>query len=329
RDAVPHRHVFYKHSVPTGRWAYDQASVILRSHPKRCSTQIKNPKSTINNRKSIPVPAGPNVCSKKGEGDNPSRRDGMFMLTWHMRLTRHYLTYPTRRSPDLRDAVPHRHVFYKHSVPTGRWSYDQVSVILRFHPKRCSTQIKNPKSTINNRKSIPVPAGPNVCSKKGEGDNPSRRDGMFMLTWHMRLTGHYIRYPDITLRPYGTRHLHAHGFYKHCVPTGRWAYDQASVILRFHPKRCSTQIKNPKSTIDNRKSIPVPAGPNVCSTIPERGHPSRRDGMFMLTWHMRLTAHYNGYPDITLRPYGTPYPTDTFSTNIASLQDAGPTIKRR
>src|SRR5690606_11289853 len=111
---------------------------------------------------------------------------------------------PRHNIASLRDAVPHRHVFYKHSVPTGRWAYDQVSVILRFHPQRCSTQIKNPKSTINNRKSIPVPAGPNVCSKKGEGDNPSRRDGMFILTWHMRLTGHYIRYPDITLRPYRT-----------------------------------------------------------------------------------------------------------------------------
>src|SRR5690606_37985217 len=43
---------------------------------------------------------------------------------------------------------------------------------------------------------------------------------------------------------------------------------------------------NHESTINNRKSIPVPAGPNVCSTIPERGHPSRRDGMFILTWHI-------------------------------------------
>src|SRR5690606_11608841 len=160
---------------------------------------IKNPKSTINNRKSIPVPAGPNVCSKKGEGDNPSRRDGMFILTWHMRLTGHHIRYPdiTLRSEERREGNEHRSC--RHWFPTGRWAYDQASVILRSHPKRCSTQIKNPKSTINNRKSIPVPAGPNVGSKKGEGDNPSRRDGMFILTWHMRLTGHHIRYPDITL----------------------------------------------------------------------------------------------------------------------------------
>src|SRR5690606_41421146 len=62
---------------------------------------------------------------------------------------------------------------------------------------------------------------------------------------------------------------------------------------------------NHESTINNRKSIPVPAGPNVCSTIPERGHPSRRDGMFILTWHIRLTGHYIRYPYITLRPYRT------------------------
>src|SRR5690606_33634111 len=156
-----------------------------------------------------------------------------------------------------------------------------------FHPERCST----PKSKIPNRQSIIENRSRSqrdqmFVALSRERGHPSRGDGMFILTWHMRLTGHHIRYPDITLRPYRTRHLHAHGFYKHCVPTGRWSYDRASVILRFHPQRCSTQIKNPKSTINNRKSIPVPAGPNVCSTIPERGHPSRRDGMFMLTWHI-------------------------------------------
>src|SRR5690606_41245178 len=83
-----------------------------------------------------------------------------------------------------------------------------------------------------------------------ERGHPSRGDGMFILTWHMRLTGHHIRYPDITLRPYRTRHLHAHGFYKHCVPTGRWSYDRASVILRFHPQRRSTP--NQKSQIDTQ-----------------------------------------------------------------------------
>src|SRR5690606_1742812 len=98
----------------------------------------------------------------------------------------------------------------------------------------------------------------------------------------------------------------------------------------FHPERCST----PKSKIPNRQSIIENRSRSqrdqmFVALSRERGHPSRGDGMFILTWHMRLTGHYNGYPDITLRPYGTPYPTDTFSTNIASLQDAGPTIKRR
>src|SRR5690606_1742813 len=226
--------------------------------------------------KSIPVPAGPNVCSKKGEGDNPSRRDGMFMLTWHMRLTGHYIRYPDITLRPYGTRHLHAHGFYKHCVPTGRWSYDRASVIPRFHPQRCSTQIKNPKSTINNRKSIPVPAGPNVCSTIPGTWTP--------VPWGRNVYPDLAHEIDRTLQWVPRHNIaslrdavpHRHVFYKHCVPTGRWAYDQASVILRSHPKRCSTQLKNPKSTINNRKSIPVPAGPNVCSKKGEGDNPSRR-----------------------------------------------------
>src|SRR5690606_26938354 len=106
--------------------------------------------------------------------------------------------------------------------------------------------------------------------------------------------------------------------------------DAGPTIKRQSALEVTPNGVQPKSKIPNRQSIIENRSRSqrdqmFVALSRERGHPSRRDGMFMLTWHMRLTGHYIRYPDITLRPYGTPYPTDTFSTNIASLQDAGPT----
>src|SRR5690606_25233416 len=99
-----------------------------------------------------------------------------------------------------------------------------------------------------------------------------------------------------TLRPYGTRPLPLHRFYKHGVPTGRWTPPITPIVNRRNPPDTAYGPRK-KSISLYQTSYGCP--PNLsfrqyavrltnrsqrdqmCSTIIERRKPSQRDGTFV------------------------------------------------
>src|SRR5690606_9175972 len=118
------------------------------------------------------------------------------------------------------------------------------------------------------RKSIPVPAGPNVCSTiPGRWTPVPEGRNVFPDRAHeIDRTLHEVpRHNIASLRdatPSRTRFLQTLRPYRTLGLRSSVGDPSVSPQTVFNPK-----IEIPRATSDNRRSIPVPAGPNVCSTI--------------------------------------------------------------
>src|SRR5690606_711974 len=120
----------------------------------------------------------------------------------------------------MRHAPAHR--FYKHSVPTGRWSHD-LSIRVA-----CEYLVPILFTPIGDQRKDPVPEGPNVCSRtvkvitRPVGTQCLTRHGYFNFTPNDVSTKSKNQKSIIPNRKSsGTLPNDHAGFYKHCVPTGR------------------------------------------------------------------------------------------------------------